>query len=270
MNLFLELNNLMVKYRFKPNKKNGQHFMTNQNTIDRVVEIAELKKDETVLEIGPGTGFLTRALKENNKVIAIEKDEKMIELLEEELGDSITLISEDYLKAKIPKYDKCVSFPPYSLSKKIIFKLIKEKPAKCVLLFQFEFAEKLTALPGFRQYTAVTVLAQYHFDIKIKGIVHAKNFYPKPKSDSAIIELNIAKRKQKAKNDESFTYFIEEIFRHKNKTLSNALQNSAKFLPGKTGISKNYVEKARVFDGKEKVMQLSVEQLIKLYNALCD
>jgi len=268
MNLFLELNNLMVKYRFKPSKKNGQHFMTNQHTIDRVVELAELEKSETVLEIGPGTGFLTRALKEQSKVVAIEKDEKMVELLEEELGNSITLISGDYLKTKIPPYDKCVSFPPYGLSKKIIFKLIKEKPKKCVLLFQQEFAEKLTALPGFRQYTAITALAQYHFDIEIRGIVQAKNFYPKPKSDSAIIELNITKRKKKAKDDEAFTYFIEEIFRHKNKTLSNALQNSAKFLPGKTGISKDYVEKSKAFNGKQKVMQLSVEQLVELYNSL--
>ncbi len=269
MNLFLELNNLMVKYRFKPNKKNGQHLITSQKTIDKVVELADLKANETILEIGPGTGFLTRALKENNKVIAVEKDEKMVELLRGEFGGSITLVHGDYLEEKIPKYDKCVSFPPYGLSKKIIFKLIKEKPEKCVLLFQSEFAEKLTAMPGFRQYTAISVLAQYQFNIEIKGIVQAKNFYPKPKSDSAIVTLDRTERKKKAKNDEEFTCFIEEIFRHKNKTLLNALQNSSKFLPGKTGISKDYAEKAKAFEGKEKVMQLSVEELIELYSALC-
>ena len=270
MSLFTELNELMLKYRFRPEKRLGQHFITDESTIGKIVELAELEKSDKALEIGPGTGFLTCALAEKCSVTAIEKDEKMCDLLADRFGDSITLIRGDYLKEKIPAYDKCVSFPPYFASKKIVLKLLREKPKLCVLVFQAEFAEKLIAMPGFGEYGALGALAQYGYSIEIAARVSAKKFFPKPKSDSSIVVMRKISSKKAVKNEAGFAHFVEELFRHKNKNVSNALAGSKKFLPKRACLPKNFGEKAlgrKLLE--EKVNLLKVEDLVELYNSLC-
>jgi len=271
MGLFFELNNLMVKYRFRPEKRLGQHFIVNEGVIGKIVEAAELSSKDKVLEIGAGTGFLTRELREKCKVIAVEKDPKLCELLGKELGQkNLELVCGDYLKEKIPAYTKAVCFPPYFISKKIVLKLLSERPELCVLVFQSEFAEKLGANPGFRNYSALSVLAQYHYEIRAIARIHAKRFFPKPKGDSSIVAMRRLERKEKAKSDGGFVGFVEEIFRHKNKNLGNALKNSEKFLPGKTGIGKDFLEKARNTQyWEKKLFHMEVEELVSLYNSLC-
>lgn len=271
MSLFLELNNLMVKYRFKPDKKKGQHFIINMGIIEKIVEAAGLKQDDTVLEIGAGTGFLTRKLLEKSNVIAIEKDEKLCELLEKELnGKNLDLKCCDYLKEKMPRYNKAVSFPPYFLSKKIILKILAEKPELCVLVFQSEFAGKLMAMPGFREYSATSALAQYHYKIESIATVHAKRFFPKPRSDSAIVVMESTAREERAKDEKGFACFIEEIFRHKNKNLSNALVDSKKFLPGRANIKEDFLKECKGLElAEKKVVHLGVGELVSLYNSLC-
>lgn len=271
MSLFLELNNLMIKYRFKPDKKKGQHFIISEGVIEKIVRTAELTPKDTVLEIGAGTGFLTKRLQQKCRVIAVEKDEKLCELLEKELSKkNLELRCSDYLKEKIPPYNKTVSFPPYFLSKKIILKLLSEKPELCVLVFQSEFAEKLQAMPGFREYSALSVLAQYYYEIKSIARVHAKRFFPKPKSDSTIVAMKRIERKEKARDEKGFASFAEEIFRHKNKNLSNALMDSKKFLPKRAGIKADFIGECRSLElANKKVIHLSVGELVSLYNSLC-
>ena len=271
MSLFIELNDLMVKYRFRPEKRLGQHFITSEGVIKKIVEAAELSAKDTVLEIGAGTGFLTRELQEKCRAIAVEKDPKLCELLGKELKqENLELVCGDYLKEKIPAYTKAVCFPPYFISKKIVLKLLSERPELCVLVFQSEFAKKLEASPGFKNYSALGVLAQYQYSIKTAARIHAKRFFPKPKGDSCIVVMRRLERKEKAKSGEGFAFFAEELFRHKNKNVSNALADSKKFLPGKTGICKEFMEKAKNSQcWEKKVFHLEVEELVSLYNSLC-
>lgn len=259
----------MVKYRFRPNKKLGQNFIVNQRIIKKMVNSAELTQKDRVLEIGSGTGFLTRKLLEKSRVIAVEKDEKLCELLEKELPqENLELVCGDYLREKIPEYNKVVSFPPYFISKKTIQKILKEKPSLGVLVFQREFAEKLRAFPGFLNYIDLSVLIQYYYRIDFVARVKAKNFFPKPRSDSQIIKLQKLHRQKKAVNEEGFACFVKQLFRHKNKNLSNALSDSQKFLKN-VNLQKNYIEKAKYLDlGSEKVMLSSVEDLVNVFNSL--
>jgi len=287
--LFLELNSLMVKYRFWPDKRKGQHFITSRETVQKLVDSAELTAKDTVLEIGPGSGFLTRELTKTSRVIAVEKDKVLCELMHQELGEkNLQLVCGDYLKEKIPKYNKVVSFPPYFISKKMMLKLFSEKPELCVLVFQSEFAEKLAAMPGFREYSALSVICQYFYETRIIGRVQSKKFFPKPESDSSIVLLKKRKRKTMACDEAGFIAFVREIFRHKNKSVSNALSNSQKFLVKINGEQKGNMRKktrepvfgkmlsrALVFPKstnaklvKKKVSQLSVEELVGLYNSL--
>jgi 16S rRNA (adenine1518-N6/adenine1519-N6)-dimethyltransferase len=269
LSLFLELNNLMVKYQFRPEKRLGQHFMVNEGVIEKILNAADLKPADKVLEIGAGTGFLTRSLLEKSKVVAFEKDERLCELLQKELDqEKLELHCTDYLTETGIKYNKVVSFPPYFLSKKIMMKLLEEKPELCVIVFQREFAEKLVAWPGFEEYSALSVLTQYYYNIEILGNISAKRFFPKPKSDSSIVVMRPAERKERVSDEQGFACFVDEIFRHKNKNLSNALQDSKEFLSKRARINSAVLEKFKGEETGQKVFTLEVEDLVELYKSL--
>ncbi|MCX6802817.1 MAG: 16S rRNA (adenine(1518)-N(6)/adenine(1519)-N(6))-dimethyltransferase RsmA [Candidatus Diapherotrites archaeon] len=269
MSLFLELNNLMVKYQFRPEKRLGQHFIVNEGIIEKIVNAADLKSGDRVLEIGAGTGFLTRKLLEKSKVLAFEKDERLCELLLKELEqENLELHCSDYLTETGLKYDKAVSFPPYFLSKKITMKLLEEKPELCVLVFQREFAEKLQAMPGFEEYSALSVLAQYYYNVEATAHINAKRFFPKPKSDSSLVMMRAIKRRKKAADEQGFACFVDEVFRHKNKNLSNALQDSKEFLSKRASINASVLEKFKDNESGRKVFMLDVEEFVELYNSL--
>ena len=129
MSLFVELNNLMARYRFRPKKKLGQHFIINELVLQKLIDAAELEETDKVLEIGAGTGFLTKELCKYCKVFAVEVDETLCEVLENELKDTnIEILCGDFLKIKLPDFNKVVSIPPYHISKKIMFKLLGFTP----------------------------------------------------------------------------------------------------------------------------------------------
>ncbi|MCD6247321.1 MAG: ribosomal RNA small subunit methyltransferase A [Candidatus Diapherotrites archaeon] len=270
MSLFIELTELMAKYRFRPRKKLAQNFLTDEKVIQRMVTAAELNEKDKVLEIGAGTGFLTRKLQKHCSVIAIEYDETLCELLQNELAkDNLELICGDFLKVELPDFNKIVSTPPYHISKKIMIKLLKHGFELAVLAFQEEFVEKLTALPGFPQYGALSVLTQYKTNPKVIGKIEPKAFFPKPKSRSRIVKLEKNERKNKAVNELLFFRFVEELFRHRNKNLSNAISCSREFLSKKLGIgTKQGIEILHSFELEKKVALIEVEEFIQMFNAL--
>jgi len=271
MSLFVELNNLMVKYRFRPSKKFGQNFIINDSAIERMVREASLSEKDTVLEIGAGTGFLTRELQKHCQVLALEIEKGFCELLRAELPKkNLTVIHGDILHSKLPKFNKLVAFPPYNLSKKIILRLLRGKFELGILVFQAEFVQKLIAFPGFSKYGALSVLAQYHFSLKPLKRLRPNSFFPKPKSDSLVLRMKRINRETKAKDEEKFERFIEELFRYKNKDLRNALQNSYPFIEKELGLDQEkFKERISTLEkAHTKVMLLEVEELVELFNAL--
>lgn len=253
----------MLKYNFKPNHKFDQNYMIDDSVIDLVIKELKLNKTDKVLEIGGGTGFLTKKLINQSKIIVVEKDKKMCEILKEEINTkNLEIINNDILDVDLKTIDcdKIVGFIPYSISKEIIEKIITTNKTT-VLIVQKEFAEKLTAIPGFKNYTTVSVLAQNYFNIKIVKKISKKSFFPVPNCESAIISFESKNKKF----DSDFVVFIRELFRYSNKDLYNALRLIS------NNINKEYLENIKKVKEeilKRKVKSLDSNELTEIYNIL--
>ena len=130
-----------------------QVFLIDKAIISRQIRFAKLTKTDTVLEIGPGLGFLTLALaKKAGKVIAIEFDEKLVSHLEPLVPSNVVLIHKDALKIELPKFNKLVANIPYQISSPLIFKLTKYDFDCAILMLQAEFGQRLVAEIGTKQW----------------------------------------------------------------------------------------------------------------------
>ncbi len=190
----------------------GQHFMIDKAVLKRVADSARIRSGETVLEVGPGKGALTKELvMRGASVIAIEKDEELFEGLKDRFPEQ-RLINADALKAEWPRFDKCVSNLPYLISKKFILKLLKHDFRLAALVLQNEFAEKLSAEPGSRKYGTASVCAQHCCEIELLDRIPKNAFKPQPKVESRIVRL-----RQKQRLGEGFLEFITRMFQKRNR-----------------------------------------------------
>ena len=258
---------IFKKYNIRPDKRLGQHFLVDKNIIKKEVELAGIKPDETILEIGPGLGFLTKDLLCRAKhVIAIELDARMAEVLESECGcECLKIIRADALDVDFPAFDRCVSNIPYEISSQIIAKLGRYgNPA--ILIMQKEFAERLAAKPKDKIYSRISVLSQYYFNAELLGAVSKNSFFPAPKVDSAIVRLiprTAAQKKALGVEDEEFFFAVARaLFQHKNQSIRNAFIHSR----GEFGLEK---DAAKIISGKfsgadRKVDSLSIKELAEI------
>jgi 16S rRNA (adenine1518-N6/adenine1519-N6)-dimethyltransferase len=255
---------LMLEHGFKPQSRLDQNFIIDQNIVIKVLETINPKENETVLEIGPGLGFLTKELlKKFKKVIAIEKDPLMVEILQKEITDkNLEVINKDFLEVDLNKlkFDKIVGFIPYSISLKIIEKIIATRPA--CLVVQKEFAQKLISFQGYANYVSISVLSQTYSDITLIKNIKKGSFFPKPKVESAIISI-IPNNKQL---DLKYNLFIKNIFRYPNKDLTNSFKHSSVE-------NKDIIDISKIKDIPEKlktikVRQLSVLELQEIYDII--
>ena len=235
----LKQNNLIVL------KQLGQHFLADESVLAKIVEAADLNKNDLVIEVGPGLGILTRELAlKCRKVIAVEKDRKMVELLNKNLEQfkNIKIIEGDILKVNlsdtqcpwtlgVKRSYKLVANIPYYITSPIL-KLFLEssvKPEKIVLLVQKEVAERICAAPGKMSVLALSV--QIYGEPKIIDFVSKNSFWPPPKVDSAILKIDniktpaeIKKNLKLKKADISDLFRIIKIgFSSKRKKLVNNL-----------------------------------------------
>ncbi|MBN2127777.1 MAG: ribosomal RNA small subunit methyltransferase A [Candidatus Diapherotrites archaeon] len=267
-----ELNQLMISYRFKSKKQLSQNFLIDEKILEEIIALADLKSKDKVLEIGCGTGFLTKKLLEKSSVIGVEKDFQLIELLKKEFTDKkFTLIEGDFLKVKLPEFNKVVSLPPYHISSLILMKLMHYDFDYALIVFQKDFTEKLLAEPGFAEYTAITCLVNYFFEPEILiDYIPSNAFQPSPKTPSALIKLTKKHCFGKAKNDLKFIKFIKELFRFKNKNLANALHKAFPFISKELNLSKKKLDKIISSNElmQEKISLLEIDELVELFNEL--
>lgn len=217
---------LLKKYGINPKKHLDQHFLIDENAIQKEIEAANIKKTETILEIGPGVGTLTKELvKLAKKVIVIELDTSLADLLRQEFSSTIEIINADALEIEFPKFDKCVSNIPYSISGKLTVKLgALRKPS--ILMYQKEFAERIMAHPGDREYSKISVMSQYYFTPEYVATISRGSYYPVPKVDSAIVRLIPKKKNTKIKDEEAFKNTVSALFMHKNQKVKKAFYHS--------------------------------------------
>ena len=184
---------------FRTKKSLGQNFLINPHILDKIVSVAEITKNDTVIEIGPGTGNLTKRLAEKSKrTIAIERDRELIPILKENLKDytNIEIIEGDILKLNptaLLRYCatsyKIVANIPYYITSHLLKTVFEEwpKPELIVLTIQREVAQRIMAKPPHMNLLALSV--QYYSEPEIMGYISKNNFRPVPKVDSAIIRL---------------------------------------------------------------------------------
>jgi len=226
MNLLKRAKHLLRLYGFSPKKRLGQHFTVNSDILQRLVSHASLTEDDVVLEVGAGLGFLTKLLSNNcKKVVAVELDPNIVRILRKQIDglQNVDLIEGDILKVSLPHFDKVVSAPPYSISSPLLFRLLERKFDWAVLILQKEFAERLAASVGGKDYGRLTVTIYYRADVELLDYVPRTVFYPPPDVDSMMVRLKPRSPPFQVEDEETFFELVRTLFTQRNKKVRNGL-----------------------------------------------
>jgi 16S rRNA (adenine1518-N6/adenine1519-N6)-dimethyltransferase len=232
--------------------KLGQHFLYDPKIAARIADSAEIGADDTVLEIGPGKGILTKELSERAKqIIAVELDEKLALALEGKFPN-VMIVRGDILKIEWPEFDKIVSNIPFEISSPLLTRIFEHrKPA--TLMVQKEFAVRLLAKPGNRDYSRLSVACGYHCDAKKLFDLRPGAFRPAPKVSATVVKL--VPKEPPFEADEKFWGTVNVLFQHRKKTVKAALKGRD------TGRIPETLLKKRAF-------QCGLEDLKKISDAL--
>ena len=226
-----DIKNLLKKHGIWAKKSLGQHFLIDEDILEKIVEASNLTKDDTVLEIGPGLGVLTKELaKRVKKVIAVEIDAEIVKILKESLGNAknVDVIQGDILKTPISynneielKSYKIVANIPYQITAPLLEKFLadeKNKPKEMILLVQKEVAQKICSKPNFEN--RLSLFVKLYGTPKIVFFVSKNSFWPMPEVDSAVIKIETS-RKPKVKNPKLLLSLVKRGFSQKRKQLKN-------------------------------------------------
>lgn len=228
---------------FRTKKKLGQNFLIDKDAIQKILDVAEIKKDETVLEIGGGIGFVTEQLVHfSNNVNVVELDDDAIEMLEKIDSEHLNIVHNDILKTDISQFApsgiKVVANIPYYITSPIIAHLLGEiddlenknrkSISEIVMMVQWEVAQRLVAKAGSgKDFGLLTILANFWADVELIQKVKARSFYPAPKVDSAIVKFTIRKEPLLKLTDyKFFRKFIQAAFSQRRKNIKNTLMNA--------------------------------------------
>lgn len=206
-----------------------QHFLADERILDKIVEAAHIVPGEKVLEIGAGIGNLTeRLLCYTDKVIAVELDHKLVAILEDRFKEEkkLQIIHGDILEVELPDFDKVVANLPYSISSEITFKLFKHHFKLGILMYQYEFAQRLIAKPGSDNYSRLTVNTSYFADVSLLMRVPKGAFFPPPQVDSAVVKICPRPPPFAVIDSNFFLKFVTAIFTKRRKKLKNAIIES--------------------------------------------
>lgn len=231
---------ILQKYKFNFQKKFGQNFLIDTHVLDKIIKAADIKKDEMVLEIGPGIGTMTQYLCEAAKeVIAVEIDKNLIPILEDTLSSysNVTIMNQDILKVDINqlvqeknhgKPIKVVANLPYYITTPIIMGLFESHVPidNITVMVQKEVADRMQVGPGTKDYGALSLAVQYYATPYIVANVPPNCFMPRPNVGSAVIRLTRHQKKPvEVKNETLLFQLIRASFNQRRKTLVNGLNN---------------------------------------------
>ena len=211
---------------FKMNTDLGQHVLKNPGVATAIVDKADLKQSDVVLEVGPGSGNLTvKILEKAKKCIAVELDPRMAAEVTKRvqgtpMSKKLEVVLGDVIKTDLPYFDVCISNTPYQISSPLTFKLLATSPAPrvCILMFQREFAMRLFAKPGDKLYSRLSVNAQMWAKIDHIMKVGRNNFKPPPQVESSVVRM-VPKNPRPQISYEEWDGLLRVCFVRKNKML---------------------------------------------------
>jgi len=241
----------------------GQHFLTSEPHLARIVAAADLQPGERVLEIGPGTGLLTRKLLAAGAlVVAIELDGRLADRVEQELGGAGTelhIVRGDAVRVAWPAFDKIVANVPYQISSPLLSRIIEDQVSMAVLTLQREFADRLVANPGSRDYSRLTVRAALYTRTDLLFPIPRGAFQPPPRVDSACVRIR-ASEPPDLHDRELFDRILDRAFSQRRKMLRSSLRHEPMAL--------DVLQAAG--HARDRPERLSPAQWVSLANALAD
>jgi len=271
---------LLSAHNIRPKKQFGQNFIADPAFAEMIVRRAGISSEDIILEIGAGVGALTVPLAQKAKqIFAVERDPRIIGILNTQIlaggFTNVSIIGKDILTMDIDALSKnagenmvVMGNLPYNISSQILVRLIhaRKRISRAVLMFQKELSQRLTAQVGCKDYGRLSVMLRYCSDIKKLIDVKASLFYPKPKIDSAILELKFKKELQDRATDELFFFkVIKAGFGNRRKTLKNAL--TASELNIDVATATRVLEESGI-DPIRRAETLTVAEFVKLSNNL--
>ena len=281
-NSYQETMFLLKKYGITANKSLGQNFLINDEVIETTIEEAYIEKEDLVIEIGPGLGTLTSLLLEKaKKVIAIELDNRMINILNERfnLYSNFEIIHQDVLKVDLKNIIetekrengiekvKIVANLPYYITTPIIMKLLEDKldVESITVMVQKEVAERLIATPGEKLAGAITYSVNYYCEVEKVVEVPKESFIPAPEVESEVIKLILRKKAPvEVKDENKFFKLIKVSFMQRRKTFLNGVSNSGLIEKQKL---KNILEELEISENM-RGENLSLEQFAQISNKM--
>jgi len=276
---------ILKKYDFTFQKKFGQNFLIDTHVLEKIVDAASIGKDDLVLEIGPGIGTVTQYLCEAaRQVIAVEIDRKLIKILRDTLSayDNVEVINEDILKVDIAalveeknggKPIKVVSNLPYYITTPIIMTLLEKRVpvTDMTLMMQEEVARRMQAVPGNKDYGALSLAVQYYSVPYIAAFVPQNCFMPRPNVGSAVVNLKCHKEPPvKVKDEELMFKLIKASFAQRRKTLQNGLTNSAELDFTKEKITEAILKMQEILGMKQNPLIRGETLTLKEFACLSD
>jgi len=260
-------------FEIKPARSKGQNFLINEKIYDDIIKAANINKQDIVLEVGPGLGFLTAKLsKVAGRVIAVELDDQLANYLQMAVDaqdlENVEIINQDILKLNLANYIpsgktfKVVANLPYNITSIFLRSYLSAsyKPESMTLMLQKEVAERIVATPPDMSLLAVSV--QCYCEPEIIREVKAGNFWPEPEIDSCVIKFNI-KPKLVSEDDKIFFRLVRSGFSSKRKMLKNNLAAGLKMKSSE--LEKEIIKLG--LDPKIRAEQLSLENWRKLVAA---
>jgi len=265
---------VLANFDLKARKSLGQNFLLNEKVLQQIVELANITPDDSVLEIGPGPGNLTKYLVQKaKKVLAIEIDRELAAILKAEIKNpNLTIIPADILGynlneiKKMGDLFKVISNLPYNISTQVVFKLLETRGLfrELYLLLQKEVAERIVARPRTKDYGILSVVCQLLSDPEIVLILGPEAFKPRPKVDSALVKFRVLPEPRfKLADYQGFKNLVHAGFAMRRKMLKNALARAG------LGLSPEKVDDLlakAVINPKSRAEELSVEQFASLAN----
>lgn len=276
---------ILKKYDFTFQKKFGQNFLIDTHVLEKIVDAASIGKDDLVLEIGPGIGTVTQYLCEAaRQVIAVEIDRKLIKILKDTLSayDNVEVINEDILKVDIAalveeknggKPIKVVSNLPYYITTPIIMTLLEKRVpvTDMTLMMQEEVARRMQAVPGSKDYGALSLAVQYYSVPYIAAFVPQNCFMPRPNVGSAVVNLKCHEKPPVEVKDEELMFkLIKASFAQRRKTLQNGLTNSAELDFTKEKITEAILKMQEILGMKQNPLIRGETLTLKEFACLSD
>jgi len=221
--------------KIRPKKSLGQNFLSDKNIIKSIVDIGNIKSNNEIIEIGPGTGNLTEfILKEKpKKFFVIEKDFNLVKLLYEKFNNKIDIINKDVLNFKLNTISKekfiIYGNLPYNISTQILAQWITdtkifESYKKLILMFQKEVANRIIAKTNSKNYGRLSIISNWRLDIKKEFDISSNSFFPKPKVDSTLLSFKPKRKYFNINNPENLEKITKIFFNQRRKMIKNPLK----------------------------------------------